>query len=305
MTGYIYLCTFNNKIYIGESLNAMNPNYLGRGKLWLTVIHGHEKEVNKRILETIEHSDKKTLKTIMHKREIYWINYYNSTDPNIGYNISPGGNLFAESSRQKMIMSDSKTMKDRMKDSNLRHKISEGLKRQRKEVGMSDTHKANLSKRLKGRNIGCNGDSRSIQVYCVVNNKKYTFHNKIQAAKWWYDNYPFSDIYATITYTRMITKSINNLPLTYKSKPINQNIQWFKDTTQLTKNDPVYCIFNNIRYDFKTTESAAKWWFENYPLGKDEYNSLRYITKIHKNIKGFDITYKGFTYDKIKWFRKE
>lgn len=220
MIGYIYLCTFNNKIYIGESLNAMNHNYLGRGKLWLTVIHGHEKEVDKKIIETIEHSDKKTLKTIMHKREIYWINYYNSTDPNIGYNISPGGNLLAESSRQKMIMSDSKTMKDRMKDSNLRHKISEGLKRQRKEVGMSDTHKANLSKRLKGRNIGCNGDSRSIQVYCIVDNKKYYFHNKIEAARWWYEHYPFSEKYAECTYTRLITKSINKEPLYYHKQPI-------------------------------------------------------------------------------------
>lgn len=301
MTGYIYLCTFNNKIYIGESLNAMNPNYLGRGKLWLTVIHGHEKEVNKRILETIEHSDKKTLKTIMHKREIYWINYYNSTDPNIGYNISPGGNLLAESSRQKMITSDSKTMKDRMKDSNLRHKISEGLKRQRKEVGMSDTHKANLSKRLKGQNIGCNGDSRSIQVYCIVDDKKYYFHNKIEAAHWWYKHYPFSEKYVECTYTRLITKSINKEPLYYRKQPIT-GIKWYLDCID-TIND-VYCIYNDYRYDFDNIKNAIDWWHNTYPI-QDVYDYDLYYTKLIKSIKGFVVERNSRQFNNIRWYRKE
>lgn len=298
--GYVYKLTYNknNKIYIGAKTgNKVNLAYYGSGSVWTSEVLNNCNPSTDIVREILQWCD--TVEEL-NKAEKYWINYYDSTNPSIGYNILKGGQLPTLEQRQNMsnIIHNGMT-KDR------KQKISEGLKKQKRKFGLSNTHKQHLSDSLKGRNVGCNGDSRSIQVYCVVNNKKYTFHNKIQAAKWWYDNYPFSDIYATITYTRMITKSINNLPLTYKSKPINQNIQWFKDTTQLTKNDPVYCIFNNIRYDFKTTESAAKWWFENYPLGKDEYNSLRYITKIHKNIKGFDITYKGFTYDKIKWFRKE
>lgn len=298
--GYVYKLTYkkNNKIYIGAKTGTkVNLAYYGSGSIWTKEVLNKcnpSTDIDREILQWCNTAEE------LSDAEKYWIAKYNSTNSDIGYNILKGGQVPTIKQRQNMsnIIHNGMT--------NIRkQKISNGLKKQRQEVGMSAEHKQHLSDSLKGRNIGCNGDSRSIQVYCIVNNKKYTFHNKIQAAKWWYDNYPFSDIYATITYTRMITKSINNLPLTYKSKPINQNIQWFEDTTQLTENDPVYCIFNNTRYDFKTVESAAEWWFENYPLGKDDYNRLRYITKIHKSIKGFEITYKGFIYNKIKWFRKE
>ena len=33
MTGYIYKCTYQNKIYVGESINALNPNYFGTNKI--------------------------------------------------------------------------------------------------------------------------------------------------------------------------------------------------------------------------------------------------------------------------------
>ena len=303
MIGYIYKCTYQGKIYIGQSLNALSSNYYGSGKIWKSIITGHRKDVVKEILETVESNNRVDLKKLMREREIYWIGYYDSTNPNIGYNISPGGSLMTEESRQKMIKADSIAMKKKMEDPLLRKRISESLKKQRREIGMSESHKKHLSEALKGRNVGSNGDTRSIQVYCVVNNQKYVFHNKISAAKWWYENYPFSDNYAEITYTRAITKSINNEPISYKGKPINNYIQWFIEDSKLSENEPVYCIFENTRYDFPNIEQAAEWWFENYPLSED-YNRLRYITKIHKSIKGFDITYKGWIFNKIKWFKK-
>ena len=59
-----------------------------------------------------------------------------------------------------------------------KQRISQGLKKYRKENnGLSATHKQRVSKALKGRNIGCNGDSRSINVYCTINDKIYSFHN--------------------------------------------------------------------------------------------------------------------------------
>lgn len=304
MLGYIYKCTFKNKIYIGESVNALNPKYLGTGKLWTQTITGNEKEVSKEILETIEAGDKKTLKQKMHEREIYWIAHYDSTNPKIGYNISPGGNLMTDSSRQKMIEADSKTMKKKMEDPNLRKRISEGLKKQRREIGMSKEHRQRLSNALKGRNVGCNGDSRSIQVYCIVNNQKYSFHNKVTAAKWWFDNYPFSNNYAEVTYTRAITKSINNQIITYKGKPINQNIQWFMEDINISNKDSIYCIFNNIKYDFDNINQAAEWWHKNYPI-TDNFDLSLYKNKIEKSIKGYTNMYKSIIFDKIQWYRKE
>lgn len=29
---------YNNKIYIGESINALDPNYIGYGKYWKSII---------------------------------------------------------------------------------------------------------------------------------------------------------------------------------------------------------------------------------------------------------------------------
>jgi hypothetical protein len=79
--------TVNGKIYIGkdESDDAL---YFGSGILIKKAIkkyglHNFTKEI-------IEHNiqDKKLLE----KREIFWIEKYNSTDKKIGYNICKGGN---------------------------------------------------------------------------------------------------------------------------------------------------------------------------------------------------------------------
>lgn len=305
MIGYIYLCEYNNKYYIGESINAKNPRYLGKGKLWLETITGHESEVKKTILETIEDIDRKSLKQKMHNREIYWINKYDTTNLEKGYNISPGGNLMAESSIIKMKETDSKTMKRLMSTTDIPKRISKTLSNYRNTYGFSKDHLSKISKALKGRKIGCNGDSRSINVYCIINNTKYSFHNKITAAKWWYDNYPFSNKYAEITYTRLITKSINNLSLTFNGKPINQNIKWYEEVFDLNENTPVYCIYDNNKYEFNNMIDAITWWHENYPLKNSEFNKERYITKLIKNIKGYIIEYQSIQYNNIKWYRKE
>lgn len=73
------------RIYIGQDKNN-NPEYLGSGKILQQSIEKYGKEnFEKEILE--ECSSKEHLDLA----EIYWISYYNSTDRNIGYNISVGG----------------------------------------------------------------------------------------------------------------------------------------------------------------------------------------------------------------------
>ena len=76
----------NGKIYIGQD-SKNDSSYLGGGTLLHKAIkkHGRENFV-KEILEYCNNKDQ------MNEREIFWINYFNSTDNSIGYNIELGGN---------------------------------------------------------------------------------------------------------------------------------------------------------------------------------------------------------------------
>ena len=75
----------NSKIYIGQD-KKNNPNYFGSGKILQIAIEKYGVEnFNKEILEECESKES------LNEREKYWINFYNSTDREIGYNISLGG----------------------------------------------------------------------------------------------------------------------------------------------------------------------------------------------------------------------
>ena len=76
----------NNKNYIGQD-SRNNPSYLGSGKYFKYALKKYGKEnFKKEILEEIDDSHE-----IINEREKYWIKFFRSTDNNIGYNISLGG----------------------------------------------------------------------------------------------------------------------------------------------------------------------------------------------------------------------
>jgi hypothetical protein len=78
--------TVNNKIYIGQTTLTSNADYLGSGNLIKAAIRKYGR--NAFVNETIEEC--KT-QDELNEREKYWIAYYNSTDLQIGYNLSKGG----------------------------------------------------------------------------------------------------------------------------------------------------------------------------------------------------------------------
>jgi len=85
---YIYKTTnmLNGKIYIGQSKRPKNDSYLGSGKnikkeISLHGICNFKKEI---LEDNIDIS-------ILDQREIHWISIYNSTNQEIGYNITNGG----------------------------------------------------------------------------------------------------------------------------------------------------------------------------------------------------------------------
>ena len=76
--------TKNGKIYIGKS-KTDNPLYLGSGVILNQAIKKYGKQYFLR--EVLEECDS----SIVDQREMYWISLLNSTDRNVGYNITIGG----------------------------------------------------------------------------------------------------------------------------------------------------------------------------------------------------------------------
>ncbi len=77
--------TITGKIYIGQHWNDVEDNYLGSGTLILLSIKKHGS--SNFVREVLEYCDESTVESL----ERYWIKCFNSTDRNIGYNLSSGG----------------------------------------------------------------------------------------------------------------------------------------------------------------------------------------------------------------------
>ncbi len=75
----------NGKIYIGKS-EKNDPNYLGSGKIIRQAIKRYGKENFTRKDIDIAFS-----KQELNEKEIYWVDFYDARNPEIGYNIAPGG----------------------------------------------------------------------------------------------------------------------------------------------------------------------------------------------------------------------
>lgn len=88
--------TINGMIYIGQDSNN-NPNYYGSGIIIKNVIRKYgKKALVKEILcecNSFEELD---------KMEIYYIEQYDSSNPNIGYNITKGGSGLTKEKIEKL-----------------------------------------------------------------------------------------------------------------------------------------------------------------------------------------------------------
>lgn len=106
MYGYVYKTTnlVNNKIYIGQHKKSyFDTHYFGSGTQLLRAIEKYSlKAFRCDLIEACDTADE------LSEREIFWIAYFNSRDPDIGYNISEGGNVnkgFTQSEHQKAVVS--------------------------------------------------------------------------------------------------------------------------------------------------------------------------------------------------------
>lgn len=98
--GVIYKTTnlIENKIYIGQD-SKNNTEYYGSGRKLKAKIAKYGKD--NFIKEILEECDIDKL----NDREVYWISYYDSMNPNIGYNLTSGGSqhvIFSDETRKKL-----------------------------------------------------------------------------------------------------------------------------------------------------------------------------------------------------------
>lgn len=157
MYGYIYKTTnlINGKIYIGQhKSNKFDANYYGSGKSFYSAFKKYGKENFKvEILEWCE-----TLE-ITNTQEKYWIEFYNSQNKEIGYNITDGGEgvsgfHLSEESRKKISKTKTGKKSNRIYkplSEETKHKIGIGLKKHfethdnpRKGVHLSESTKEKL-----------------------------------------------------------------------------------------------------------------------------------------------------------------
>ena len=89
MYGYIYKTTdlTNNKIYIGQhKANKFDVEYFGSGVIITRLIEKYGvKRFRCELIEECSSCEE------LNSREIYWISYLDSRNPDIGYNIASGG----------------------------------------------------------------------------------------------------------------------------------------------------------------------------------------------------------------------
>ena len=127
----------NQKIYIGQSVNSLdhikNQHYKESKyhKNDTTYFHNALRKYSNKdfIWEIIE--EVSSLEEL-NSREIYWINYYQSTKKEIGYNLKLGGNNGGKCcDRTKKKIGD--TTIEKWKNPEIAQKMKEGLKKELKQ----------------------------------------------------------------------------------------------------------------------------------------------------------------------------
>lgn len=247
MYGYIYKIstTKSNKVYIGQTTKTVQERFQGHIRACSSqsrnTIHLYL-AMRKYGIETfsVEQIDIANSQEELNEKERYWINYYDSIKN--GYNMIEGGN--DENPMNSAIVKEKHDKKMRSKE--VREKISKTMSELRLTKGFSEEHKRKINESRKKRKIERaklglgfydhpeRMASRSLKVYCIINNERFDFDSILDAGKWWYDNYkPFGEIYSTATYQRKIKASIQGKEIkfgntTHKNYKIITNIKWYK-----------------------------------------------------------------------------
>lgn len=159
---YIYKIVnkINGKIYIGLTTTSVSKRFscyksetkmVGKRSKQILVEAMKKDGIENFSIETVDRAtDKESLK----KKEIYYIALFNSTDPSIGYNVSPGGDLHSDETIKKRSLKS----KGRPHNELWKQRISEGLKGHK----MSEEAKAKSSLSHMGQKAWNKGRKRVV-----------------------------------------------------------------------------------------------------------------------------------------------
>lgn len=129
---YKVINKINNKIYIGQTINTLehrkNQHFreVRSEKRKNTYFHNAiiKYGENNFIFEVIDETNDIVE---LNNKEVFWINYYNSTDKNIGYNLDSGGqNCFKSIITKRKI---GETSKQKWNNPQIANKMRDGLKK--------------------------------------------------------------------------------------------------------------------------------------------------------------------------------
>lgn len=174
----------NNKLYIGKD-ESNSSRYMGSGKLIKRAIIKYGLDnFTKEVIE--ECSDSETLQ----EREKFWIEKYKSQNPEIGYNISPGGDggdtISNNPDRESIIKKITDKMKGRIFTEDHKNKLKENHNSKNPEVAkkisqklkgriFSEEHK----ERLRQANLGKKRSPESIDKNRIVMRNSKWIHNNL------------------------------------------------------------------------------------------------------------------------------
>ena len=171
---YVYKITnlVNNKIYIGKhSTDDLEDGYMGSGvRLHQAYKKYGLENFNKEVI------DYYTTEVELNQGEIYWIAKFNSTDPNVGYNLTYGGDGLTATEEIRRKLSEAKkgtqiwlgkthseetkqkiseTLKCNPLNEERKRKIIEAKKGQQPWLGKrhSEESKQKISESLKGNSL--------------------------------------------------------------------------------------------------------------------------------------------------------
>lgn len=157
-TIYMHKNKINGKVYIGQTCQLLNQRWKNGNGYREETYFG--KAIKKYGWDNFEHIilEENISEDEVDEKEIYYINYYKSTDENFGYNLESGGkhHLHSEYTKNKMRESAQKRIEKNIEKYNskvsdeTREKISKALKGVKRQPRSKET-KEKLSKANKGK----------------------------------------------------------------------------------------------------------------------------------------------------------
>lgn len=249
---FIYKITnkINNKIYIGQVYNKTIQNrfnrhigeaninsksYIGRA----IAKYGKENFI-------VEEIDKANSLEELNNKEIYWIKYYNSTDHNIGYNLTPGGdggNTYLCKTKEEL-----------------------------------DEIKKKISKSNSGKN---NGMSKQIKAYNVNTKEILHFETLGEACKYFNHRQKASFVYHCENTAKYLWR--NEWTFAYENNDFNLNLGIYDPSCNKGIKYELLNTINNEKLIFNSRNKLME--YLNYPKGINfkspiiEFNNYK-ITKL-------------------------